>query len=97
MMISRRPNNRASTEYAPGPSRITACRIAIASIDDTTVWNKTGVGTSASQTAAHSAAMAVPAYGVNSPADTSEPLTTLTAPAAKPATVAPGSRRYSEP
>src|SRR5271165_927308 len=75
IMISRRPNKRASTENAPGPRNAIAAKIAAPKKMDRRESNRAGVqdGSSVAPIAAAPKPIAAPAIGVRKPINRSAP------------------------
>src|SRR5207248_370662 len=77
MMISRRPNIRASTEKRPGPVPMMVTSIVIAKITAAFESNELGLdgGNKASATPAAPSAATTPANGVRKPTSSRPPVT----------------------
>jgi len=77
MMISRRPNRRASTENAPGPRKTIAAAIMPAKISDSLASNKFAAAAGRTQNPALRAPRTTtpPAMGVANPTSSDPPAT----------------------
>lgn len=84
MMISRRPNKRASREYPPGPSKTRAKLIVDMKIAGSTAANRfvLGLGSQAAAMATAPIAVRLPARGVKSPIRRKVPLANASRPTA---------------
>jgi hypothetical protein len=75
MIISRRPNKRASSEKAPGPRNTMATVMMPAKISDSFASNKFGAGVGRTDNATPTATThaSTPAMGVRNPASSDAP------------------------
>jgi len=94
-MISRRPNTRASSENAPGPSKTMATKMVTAKTIAGLESNSVGVeaGSRESLTAIAPKPTAAPAIGVRKPISKRAPDTRAAAPASHVAGAPPVSRK----